>query len=64
PLVYYTIGNFGGNAGVYLKNGVNGGTMVTDVNVRRFVEPMYYYRPVPAKQIILNPNLKQVFGWK
>jgi len=64
PLVYYTIGNFGGNAGVYLKNGVNGGTMVTDVNARRFVEPMYYYRPVPAKQIILNPNLKQVFGWK
>lgn len=64
PFVYYTVGSFGGEATVYLKNGVNGGVCLTDMQERNFVEPMYYYRPVPQIQMILNPNLKQVFGWK
>jgi len=29
-----------------------------------FVEPQYYYRPVPQQQVILNPELRQVFGWQ
>ena len=64
PLVYYTIGSFGGNASVYLENGVNGGAMVTDDRTRTFLEPKYYYRPVPNTEVILNPNLKQLFGWE
>jgi len=64
PLVYYTIGTFGGGAGVYLRNGVNGGVMVTDNRARTFVEPKYYYRPVPRTQVVMNPNLRQLFGWK
>ncbi|MFB2119301.1 RagB/SusD family nutrient uptake outer membrane protein [Parapedobacter sp. 2B3] len=64
PLVYYTIGAFGGNAGVYLQNSVNGGVMVTDNRERTFLEPKYYYRPVPNTQRVLNPNLRQLFGWE
>jgi len=63
-LVYYTIGKFDGTAGVYLSNGSQGGHMVTDQRIRTFIEPMYYYRPIPETQMILNPNLKQPFGWK
>lgn len=63
-LVYYTIGKFDGTAGVYLSNGTAGGTMVTDIKKRNFIEPMYYYRPIPEVQMLLNPNLKQPFGWK
>ncbi len=63
-LVYYTIGKFDSTAGVYLSNGSAGGSMVTDVRKRTFIEPMYYYRPIPETQMILNPNLKQPFGWK
>ena len=33
-------------------------------DARQFVEPKYYYRPIPKGQIVLNPNLKQPFGWK
>ncbi len=63
-LVYYTIGRFGGSAGVYLSEGTQGGTMVTEVRKRTFVEPMYYYRPIPEVQMVLNPILEQPFGWK
>jgi hypothetical protein len=35
---------------------------VDDQN-RRFDEPKDYYRPIPRQQIVLNPNLKQPFGW-
>ncbi|MBE8712639.1 RagB/SusD family nutrient uptake outer membrane protein [Sphingobacterium hungaricum] len=63
-LVYYTIGAFNSTAGVYLSNGSNGGSMVTDTRTRTFIEPMYYYRPIPETQMLLNPNLKQPFGWK
>ncbi|MFS8617696.1 MAG: RagB/SusD family nutrient uptake outer membrane protein [Solitalea sp.] len=28
------------------------------------MEPKYYYRPVPQTQIVLNPNLKQFYGWE
>ncbi len=64
PLVYYTIGTFGSSAGVYLQDGVNGGVMVTDDRARTFMEPKYYYRPVPNTQVVLNPNLRQLFGWE
>jgi hypothetical protein len=64
PLVYYTIGAFGSSAAVYLQNNVIGGTMVTDNRARTFVEPQYYYRPIPFTQVTLNPNLApQLFGW-
>ncbi|SMC94327.1 RagB/SusD family nutrient uptake outer membrane protein [Pedobacter africanus] len=30
---------------------------------RNFIEPKYYYRPIPRQETLLNPNLKQIFGW-
>ena len=62
-LVYYKAGAFGDDVTVYMKNGLAGGTLVTETTARKFEDPKYYYRPVPQQQILLNPKLKQVFGW-
>lgn len=62
-LSYYRTGAIGTDATVYLKNGVNGGAIVTESITRNFVEPKYYYRPIPNQDVVLNPNLKQIFGW-
>lgn len=62
-LIYYRAGMIGSDATVYLKNGNSGGNIVTESAMRTFVEPKYYYRPIPQQQIILNPNLKQNFSW-
>jgi len=63
PLVYYKAGNFGDNVTVYLQNGNSGGRIVTSNAVRTFKDPQYYTRPIPQTQMLLNPNLKQIFGW-
>lgn len=62
-LIYYRTGTIGSDATVYLKNGRNGGLIVTESVTRNFEEPKYYYRPIPQQQVLLNPNLKQIFGW-
>lgn len=62
-LVYYKTGSFGENVTVYLKNGTAGGATVTEVTPRQFIDPQYYYRPIPFNQVTLNPALKQIFGW-
>jgi hypothetical protein len=62
-LIYYRAGSSTDDVTVYLKNGANGGTMVTETTPRKFEEPKYYYRPVPQQQVLLNPALKQIFGW-
>lgn len=63
-LVYYKAGSFGEDVTVYLRHGTGGGTLVTEITPRSFVEPKYYYRPVPYTQTVLNPNLQQIFGWE
>lgn len=62
-LIYYKTGSSTDDVTVYLKNGANGGTMVTETTPRKFDDPKYYYRPVPQQQVLLNPALKQIFGW-
>lgn len=62
-LTYYLTGVFGTETTVYLRNGKNGGNIVTEAFERKFEEPKYYYRPIPQKQMLLNENLKQIFGW-
>lgn len=49
----------------YLRNGTSGNILFTRDRdqPRVFAEPKYYYRPVPQDQVILNPQLKQIFGW-
>lgn len=61
-LIYYRASLPDGDGGVYLENETSG--TVQTVNERgTFVEPKYYYRPVPATQILINPNLTQIMGW-
>jgi len=61
-LIYYRAGLPDSDAGVYLENG-NSGNVVSIKDMGSFIEPKYYYRPIPETQILLNPNLTQIFGW-
>jgi len=61
-LRYYRAGLQDSDAGVYLENGSWGA--IEGIKERgTFEEPKYYYRPIPETQILLNPNLVQIFGW-
>lgn len=63
-LIYYRVSTIQDGSGtVYLKNGEDGGVTITENTPRNFVTPQYFYRPIPETQVILNPNLKQIFGW-
>jgi starch-binding outer membrane protein, SusD/RagB family len=50
---------------IYLENGKSGHIMFKNEKngVGNFIEPKFYYRPISTSQILLNPNLKQLFGW-
>ena len=61
-LIYYRVGFQDSDASFYLNNG-NSGTIATVKDMGVFIEPQYYYRPVPATEVTLNPNLIQLFGW-
>lgn len=62
-LVYYRAGSVGSNADVYLTNGTSGNVVGTPER-GTFEDPKHYYRPIPAPEMALNPNLEQVFGWE
>ena len=64
-LVYYRTGTIDdGNATVYLKNGTSG-NIQTIRDLGTFMEPKYYYRPIPKHEMDLNPQLgPQLFGWE
>ncbi|MGO4289031.1 RagB/SusD family nutrient uptake outer membrane protein [Chitinophaga sp. RAB17] len=52
------------NENFYLENGNSGHIMfAADRNGRTFIEPKFYYRPIPLDQTVLNGRLKQIFGW-
>lgn len=62
PLRYYRVGLQDSDAGVYLENGTSGN--IEGIKERgTFTEPKFYYRPIPETQVLLNPNLVQIFGW-
>jgi hypothetical protein len=64
-LAYYKAGTINDDVTVYLKNGNAGGPIVTEVRTRMFMEPKYYYRPVPFSEVVLNPKLApQLFDWQ
>lgn len=62
-LRYYRTGVFGQDASVFLKDGTSGTIQIIQ-NLGNFVEPKYYYRPIPKSETDLNPNLTQIFGWE
>jgi hypothetical protein len=62
-LIYYRVGSVGNiSANVYLTNGTSGHIVATPER-GTFIEPKHYYRPIPASEVLLNPNLEQVYGW-
>lgn len=62
---YYLRKADGADDGFYLTEGTKGHIAFTayQKNPRSFKSPQYYYWPIPEKQISLNGNLKQPFGW-
>jgi hypothetical protein len=62
---YYLKDATGNNNTFYLTNGNSGFIAFTrdKDQPRTFIEPKYYYRPIPRSQMLINSNLKQVFGW-
>ncbi len=62
-LIYYRAGSIGEDASVFLENG-NAGTIQTTAEIGTFVAPKFYYRPIPQSDVVLNPNLTQIFGWE
>jgi starch-binding outer membrane protein, SusD/RagB family len=62
-LLYYRIGPPDSAAEVFVTDG-DKGYIIGERTRGTFVEPKYYYRPVPRTQTVLNPNLKQIFGWE
>lgn len=63
---YYLKAADGTNNNFYLTNGTSGFiAFSSDRDLgRKFIEPQYYYRPIPQTELVLNPQLKQPFGWK
>lgn len=61
---YYLLGASGapntfsltkGNSGHIVANG--------EIGKRKFIQPKYYYWPIPSTQITLNPDLEQTIFW-
>jgi hypothetical protein len=53
------------NVSFFLENGKSGHIMLKleQGDMGTFLEPKHYYRPIPTSEILLNPNLEQLFGW-
>jgi hypothetical protein len=64
-ILFYLYDETGTPTQFYLENGTSGHIMMTADRTlgKEFKEPQHYYRPIPISQIVLNPDLKQPFGW-
>ena len=53
------------NVSLFLEYGKAGHIMfkLEQGDMGTFMEPKHYYRPIPTGEILLNPNLEQLFGW-
>ena len=53
------------NVPIFLEYGKAGYIMfkLEQGDIGSFVEPKYYYRPIPTSELLLNPELGQLFGW-
>lgn len=62
---YYLKDKDGKDQNFYLSKGTSGFIAFTRDRdqPRIFMEPKYYYRPIPISEMVVNPQLKQVFGW-
>ena len=61
-LIYYRVGPQDSDASFYIS-GDNQGYVLSVKDRGTFVDPKYYYRPIPQNDVTINPNLTQIFGW-
>ncbi len=61
-LIYYRVGPQDSDASVYIS-GDNMGYIQSIKDRGTFVDPKYYYRPIPQTHVTVNPNLTQILGW-
>lgn len=61
-LIYYRVGPHDSDANVYIS-GDNMGYILSIKDRGTFVDPKYYYRPIPQADVTANPNLTQIMGW-
>lgn len=61
-LIYYRVGPQDSDASFYIS-GNNEGYIQSEKDRGTFIEPKYYYRPVPETHTKVNPNLTQIFNW-
>jgi len=61
-LIYYRVGPQDSDANVYIS-GDNMGYIQSIKDRGTFVDPKYYYRPIPQSDVTVNPNLTQILGW-
>lgn len=61
-LIYYRVGPQDSNASFYISGG-NKGYIESEKDRGVFIEPKYYYRPIPQTHTTVNPKLTQIFGW-
>lgn len=63
--VYYLKDKEGKETTWYLESGTSGHIRITSFRdtKREFKEPQYYFYPIPTTEMVLNPNLKQMYGW-
>jgi hypothetical protein len=61
-LIYYRVGPQDSDASFYIS-GDNQGYIMSEKDRGTFIEPKYYYRPIPETDVKVNPNLTQIFDW-
>lgn len=63
--VLYYLEEQGEKTSISLSEGDHGYIILTNdiTNPKKFIEPQYYYYPIPDKQFTYNPNLHQTIFW-
>jgi len=64
-ILHYLVNSSGEINTFYLQNETSGHIQITGYrdNTREFIEPKYYFYPIPTSQVVLNKNLVQMYGW-
>lgn len=63
--LYYLKDKEGKETTWYLENGTSGHIRMAGLrdNKREFIEPQFYFYPIPTSEMVLNDNLVQMYGW-
>lgn len=63
--VLYYLEEQGEKTSISLSEGDHGYIILTNdiTNPKKFIEPKYYYYPIPKNQFTYNPNLRQTIFW-